>query len=148
AQAQARIDHPHVCKVYEVGDVEGNPYIAMQFIDGPSLKNVISSTTLEEKVKLMVEVAEGLHAAHRLGLIHRDVKPSNIMLERDGQQQWHPYVMDFGLARAINDKSDTLTGTIVGTPAYMSPEQALGEVHRLDRRADVYSLGATLYELL
>src|SRR5262249_38827891 len=89
-----------------------------------------------------------LHAAHRSGMIHRDIKPANIMLERDNNEQWQPYVMDFGLARDTDSRGHTATGAIMGTPAYMPPEQAKGEIQKLDRRSDVYSLGATLYELL
>jgi serine/threonine protein kinase len=92
-------------------------------------------------------VTEGVHAAHRAGLIHRDIKPTNILVERGEDGRWKPYVMDFGLARDWQREA-TVTGTVLGTPHYMAPEQARGEVSQLDRRADVYSLGATLYVML
>ncbi|HJZ10512.1 MAG TPA: serine/threonine-protein kinase, partial [Acidobacteriota bacterium] len=148
AKAQARIDHKHVCKVYEVGEAESGPYIVMQLIRGNTLLQVMDELTQEQKLKLMKEVAEAVHAAHREGLIHRDLKPSNIMVERDDQGEWIPYVLDFGLARELTDKGLTATGTILGSPWYMSPEQARGEIRTLDRRTDVYSLGVTLYQLL
>lgn len=146
AQAQARVQHEAVCRVYEVGLWQGEPYIAMQFIDGRPLQECLPQMGLEEKVDLLRRVAEGLHAAHRLGLIHRDVKTSNIMVEQGDDGSCQPYVVDFGLARAQEAPTLTQTGLIVGTPAYMSPEQARGDTARVDRRSDVYSLGATLYE--
>lgn len=146
AQAQARVQHEAVCRVYEVGEWQGEPYIAMQFIDGRPLQECLPQMGLEEKVDLLRRVAEGLHAAHRLGLIHRDVKTGNIMVEQGEGGGWQPYVVDFGLARAQEAPTLTQTGLIVGTPAYMSPEQARGDTARVDRRSDVYSLGATLYE--
>jgi tetratricopeptide (TPR) repeat protein/predicted Ser/Thr protein kinase len=148
AQAQARVEHENVCRVYEVGEAGGLHYIAMQYIEGFTLDQVSKRLTLEQKVRLMKRVAEALHAAHRQGLIHRDIKPSNIMVELTEDGDWHPYVLDFGLAREMRPSETTLTHVIVGTPQYMAPEQARGEVERLDRRTDVYGLGATLYELL
>jgi serine/threonine-protein kinase len=147
ARSQARVSHERVCQVYEVGEVQGRTYIAMQHIDGSTLNQLAKELTLEQKVLVMREVAEGVHAAHRAGLIHRDIKPSNIMVERSDSGLLKPYVMDFGLARDWKEGM-TATGSIMGTPHYMAPEQARGEVSRLDRRADVYSLGATLYHLL
>jgi serine/threonine-protein kinase len=147
-RAQARIDHERVCKVHEVGEVDGKVYIAMQYIAGQSLGSIAGELTLEQKVMLVRGAAEGLHAAHRAGVIHRDVKPSNILVARRDDDELVPYVVDFGLARAGQDGGSTLSGVILGTPRYMAPEQALGEPARLDRRADVYSLGATLYHLV
>ncbi len=145
ARAQARVDHEHVCKVFEVGEVEGRIFIAMQHIGGASL-DVASGLTLEQKVIVLRDAALGVHEAHRVGIIHRDLKPSNIMVERTEDGACRTFVMDFGLAREWN-QDVTETGSVLGTPAYMSPEQARGEVSRLDRRTDVYSLGATLYHL-
>jgi serine/threonine-protein kinase len=148
ARAQARVSHERVCKVHEVGEVEGKVYIAMQYIAGRSLGSMARELTVEEKVLLVRDAAEGLHEAHRAGVIHRDVKPSNIMVERSDDGQLRPYVMDFGLARLAQDDGTTLTGAVLGTPCFMAPEQARGETSTLDRRADVYSLGATLYYLM
>jgi serine/threonine-protein kinase len=152
ARAQAKIDHPHVCKVYEVGEVQGRPYIAMQYIRGRTLLDLRNELTLEQKVRLMQKVAEAAHVAHRSGLIHRDLKPANILVERNEEGKWTPYVLDFGLARELDsggiNRGLTATGVIVGSPCYMSPEQAKGDVQHLDRRCDIYSLGVTMYELL
>ncbi|HLM75302.1 MAG TPA: protein kinase [Polyangiaceae bacterium] len=148
ARAQARIEHEHICKVFEAGEVGGHPYIAMQYIKGRSLKELKRELTLEQKVAAIRDVAEALHAAHRAGLIHRDIKPANIMVEEGEDGRLHPYVMDFGIAREVDRAGQTMSGLVEGTPSYMAPEQARGEVHKLDRRTDVYSLGATLYDLL
>ncbi|MFY0526226.1 protein kinase domain-containing protein [Archangium gephyra] len=146
ARAQARVVHERVCQVYEVGEVQGKPFIAMQYIDGLPLNHFVKLTP-EQKAMVLRDAAEGVHAAHRVGLVHRDLKPSNIMVERTQDGSLKPYVMDFGLARDWKE-GVTASGSVLGTPHYMAPEQARGEVTRLDRRADVYSLGATLYHLL
>ena len=148
ARAQARIKHPSVCQVLEVGEVEGKPYIAMQFVDGMSLAQARQVLSIEEKAAVIRESAEALHAAHEAGIIHRDVKPANIMIEKRGDQIWHPVVMDFGIAREGTDTGITESGAVLGTAAYMSPEQARGDVRTLDRRTDVYSLGASLFDLI
>ena len=147
ARNQAQIEHPHVCKVYEVGEVQGRFFIAMQYIDGATLGQMSGKLTVEQKVRIIIEIADGIHAAHRIGLIHRDVKPGNIMVEKT-EHGWHPCVLDFGLAREMDSQGVTVTGMFVGTPHYMAPEQAWSETQSLDRRVDVYSLGATLYEVL
>jgi serine/threonine-protein kinase len=147
AQAQARVEHEYVCKVYEVGEANGRHFIAMQFIDGQTLGRAAESMSREERVRLVAQVADAVHAAHRLGLIHRDIKPSNVMVERGPDGSWRPYVMDFGLARETAAPGVTQTGAVMGTPQYMAPEQARGGKD-IDRRADVYALGATLYEVL
>jgi tetratricopeptide (TPR) repeat protein/predicted Ser/Thr protein kinase len=147
ARAQAKVNHERVCKVYEVGQAGGKVFIAMQYVEGQPLSVLVRELTVEQKALVLREAALGVHEAHRAGLIHRDIKPSNIMVERGEDGVPRPYVMDFGLARDWSE-GVTVTGTVLGTPHYMAPEQARGEVARLDRRADVYSLGATLYALL
>jgi len=149
ARAQARIDHPNVCRVHEVGEVEGRAYIALQFVDGEPLHRAAKSMTLDEKIAVLRDVALAIHEAHKLGIVHRDLKPANVMIERSEDGRPVPIVMDFGLAReATIEAGITESGALIGTPAYMSPEQARGDVRAVDRRSDVYSLGATLYELL
>jgi predicted Ser/Thr protein kinase len=148
ARSQARVSHERVCKVHEVGEVDGKVYIAMQYIDGTPLGRLAGELTLEQKVTLVRGAADGIHEAHRAGIIHRDIKPSNIMVGRSEDGELRAYVMDFGLARSVQDAGSTLSGAILGTPRYMAPEQAHGAAAKLDRRADVYSLGATLYHLL
>ncbi len=144
ARTQAQIDHPYVCKIHEVGNFSGRPYIAMQLIEGETLGSASTKMTLEQKVVVMKQVADAIQAAHRLGIIHRDIKPANIMVEKT-ETGWHSYVLDFGLARESAVEGVTLTGMILGTPAYMSPEQAWGDSQKIDRRSDVYGIGATFY---
>ena len=149
ARAQASIEHPHICKVYEVGEYSGQAYIAMQFIDGPPLSLAYREMTLPARVLTLTLIAEAVHAAHRQGIIHRDLKPSNVIVERTAEGRWVPYVLDFGVAHDSNaGHSLTQTGALLGTPQYMSPEQARSDTKNIDRRSDVYSLGAMLYELL
>lgn len=148
ARAQARVEHEHICKVYETGELEGTPYIAMQLVAGRTLAAAFEEMSLEAKVLVMMHVADAVHAAHRHGLIHRDLKPGNIMVEQAEDGRWLPYVMDFGLAREVGGPGMTTTGLVVGTPFYMAPEQAQGRHERMDRRTDVYGLGATFYHLL
>ncbi|HNN97103.1 MAG TPA: protein kinase, partial [Pseudomonadota bacterium] len=153
ARLQASLEHPHICKVYEIGELptaDGEasyPYICMQLIAGRPLHRAQDDMSLFEKVRVIQQVAEALHSAHKQGLIHRDIKPSNIMVERTPDGKFHPYVMDFGLARETSG-DQSRTGIIEGTPRYMAPEQARGDTKHLDRRTDVYALGVTLYELL
>ncbi len=148
AQLQARVDHPNVCRVHEVGEWRGQPYIVMQFIAGETLLKAAPAMSLEALLRLMTEVCEGVHAAHRVGLIHRDLNPANLMVERLDDGSTRACVLDFGLARGTEGGRFTETGQVMGTVSYMSPEQARGNTALLDRRTDVYSLGATLYELL
>jgi serine/threonine-protein kinase len=149
ARAQARIDHPNVCRVYEAGEYGGRAYIAMQFVDGEQLGHVAPRLSLDEKVTVARDIALAIHEAHKLGIIHRDIKPPNVLVGRGEDGRWFPVVMDFGLARELsNEVGLTQSGALLGTPAYMAPEQACGDSRAIDRRADVYSLGATLYELL
>jgi len=148
ARAQARIKHENVCEVYESGTIDQTRFIVMQVIHGQSLDKAQETMTLEEKVRVIRQIASALHEAHRLGMVHRDVKPANIMVERTEDGTWKPYIMDFGLARDVGDSGSTVSGALMGTPSFMSPEQASGRVRSLDRRTDVYSLGATLYDII
>jgi len=147
AEAQARVEHDNVLKIYETGVVGPHHYIAMQFVDGPTLLGVREQTAIDQKVGLMLEIAEGLHAAHRQGLVHRDIKPGNILVEQTADRL-KPYLLDFGLAVEIGAPSLTKTGVVVGTPRYMAPERIQGGAAALDRRSDIYSLGATCYEFI
>jgi serine/threonine-protein kinase len=143
ARAQARIDHPHVCKVYGFGELDGTPFIALQLIDGNSLAKAAPNLSTEEKVRVLAQVAGGIEAAHRQGIIHRDIKPQNILVERHADRSVHAFVVDFGLARDVGSETEE---HVAGTVEYMAPEQACGD--RLDARTDVWGLGITLYELL
>lgn len=146
ARNQARVEHENVCKVYEVGEVEGRQYICMQYVQGKTLGDVAGEMNLKEKVDVVRKISDAVHAAHKNGLVHRDIKPSNIMLERTDAGIWKPYILDFGLARVQAAPGITQKGVVVGTPLYMAPEQARSG--KPDVRSDVYSLGATLYELI
>ncbi len=148
ARTQASIEHDNVCPIYEVGEVEGRPYIAMQLIRGESLAECARRLSMEERLRLVRDVALALHAAHEHGLVHRDVKPANILVERTPDGKAKPYVVDFGLAREVTAPSVTATGAILGTVAFMAPEQAGADKREVDHRADIYSLGATLYDAL
>ena len=148
ARAQAQIEHDNVCRIYEVGEVDGKAYIAMQLIDGRSLRDLSPELTLEQKVRLVEQVSEAAQAAHSTGVIHRDIKPGNIMVEAEEEGALRAYVLDFGIARELEAPGMTMVGTVVGTPAFMAPEQIRGEPGAVDRRADVYAIGATLYQLL
>jgi serine/threonine-protein kinase len=149
ARAQARVDHPAICKVFEVGQVAGRHYIAMQEIHGVTLDDAARELRLEQKVQLVREIAEAVQAAHRLGLIHRDLKPANILVEEADDGSLRPFIVDFGLARDQHSPgAATISGAIAGTMGYMSPEQARGRFEEIDRRTDVYNLGIILYELL
>jgi len=147
ARAQARVDHPCVCKVYEVGEEDGRPYIAMEFVDGRPLDEAAGDLSTEQKVLLVRKITEAIQAAHAAGLVHRDLKPANILVtDRDGKN--HPFVLDFGIARIEEVAGLTMTGQVMGTPGYLSPEQARGDLGSIDRRTDVFSLGVILYEIL
>jgi tRNA A-37 threonylcarbamoyl transferase component Bud32 len=149
AKVQAKVEHENLCPVYEVGDAMGHSYIAMQYVSGGSIKEIADLVDLRQKVEIMVDVADALHAAHQAGLIHRDIKPGNILVEPTAEGTWHPYVVDFGIAREVDTPHElTVSGMVLGTPAFCSPEQVHGETSKLDRRTDVYGIGATLYWFL
>jgi serine/threonine-protein kinase len=145
AEAAARLVHPNIVQVYEVGEVEGQPYFAMQFVPGRTLARRLGEGPLSpaEAAKLLAAVAHAVHHAHERGILHRDLKPANVLLAGDGT----PKITDFGLAKLVDAGSLTQTGAIIGTPSYMAPEQARAD-KRLGPAADVYALGAILYECL
>jgi len=147
-RTQARVDHPSICKIYEIGEIGSEIFVAMQYIEGNTLAKVAKELSLEEKLKLVIDIAEGLDAAHKQGLVHRDIKPQNIMVEKKADGTLQVSILDFGLVKEVSSKGMTVTGEILGTPSYMSPEQASGQVNKIDRRTDIYSLGVTLYEIL
>ncbi len=147
AKTTAQLRHPNIVPVHEVGRDEGTMFIVSDFIDGMTLAERIINNRPDprESAELCATLALALHHAHEAGVVHRDLKPSNVMLDRTNK----PYLLDFGLAKQdAGEFSMTATGDILGTPAYMSPEQARGESHLADRRSDIYSLGVVLYELL
>lgn len=147
AEAAAGLDHPGIVPVFESGEIDGQHFFSMGFVDGQSLAALLATGPLPPRrgAELMVQVADAVHYAHERGVIHRDLKPGNILLDRNGQ----PRVADFGLAKRVTgDSSLTRTGQAVGTPSYMPPKQAAGKLGRATPLADVYSLGAVLYAAL
>lgn len=153
AEATARLNHPNIIPVYEIGEYEEQPYFSMKYIEGKTLAQRLSRgpLTAKESVAVLLPVVQAIAAAHENGVLHRDVKSSNIMIDAAGV----PYITDFGLAKRVRSKSYdnddvslTQSGAIIGTPSYMSPEQAAGQRGAIGPAADVYSLGACLYAML
>ena len=144
AQAAASMNHPNVVAVYDTGEDDARPFIVMEYVSGRSLRDVLRVEQLlpERAAEIAGDAALGLHYAHERGLVHRDVKPGNILISDDGQVK----VADFGIARAVNAETVTQTAAVFGTAAYVAPEQAQGAP--VDRRTDVYALGCVLYEML
>jgi WD40 repeat protein/predicted Ser/Thr protein kinase len=146
AQAAAKLQHPNIVAIYEVGEREGQHFFSMEFVDGPNLAEVVGSQPMAETraVRIVRSIAEALHFAHEHGILHRDLKPSNVLLDPLDQ----PKVTDFGLAKDLAGDSElTMTGQALGSPSYIPPEQAEGRRDALSPRSDVYSLGAVLYHL-
>lgn len=155
AEASASLNHPNIAQVYDVGEMNGQPYIAMELVHGRTLAEHFRSGPLEfgEAANLVQSLAQAMQHAHASGIIHRDLKPSNILLEEDGASsslaKMKPKIVDFGLAKRMNASTAlTSVGNIVGTPSYMPPELAVGDNHQVGPTTDIYSLGAILYEAL
>ncbi len=147
AGALARLQHPNIVQIFEVGEHEGRPYFALEYLEGGSLVSRLDGTPrpAREAAGLAETLARAVHAAHLQKVIHRDLKPANVLLTADGT----PKISDFGLAKKMDaDEGLSQTGQVMGTPTYMPPEQAAGRTHEVGPAADVYALGAMLYELL
>lgn len=140
-----KISHRNVCRMFDLGEEEGTQYIIMEYVPGEDLKGTIrrvGQLSVGKAISISKQVCEGLAEAHRLGVVHRDLKPQNIMVDREGNAR----IMDFGIARSIKTKGITGTGVMIGTPDYMSPEQVEGK--EVDHRSDIYALGVILYEMV
>jgi serine/threonine protein kinase len=160
AQAVAQLQHPHIVQIYEIGEASGRPYFSMEFVQGGSLAQKLRGQPVSPQLaaELVATVAEAVHFAHQRGVVHRDLKPANILLEAQGSPSLglgNPKIADFGLAKRLNSEAEmtalsrqTQSGMILGTPSYMSPEQAAGNPAAIGPATDVYALGAILYEML
>ena len=145
AQIHARVVHPNICRIYDVDNYEGTLRVAMQLVRGPNLEQACRELSRKEVVTIMALVAQAVDVVHRLKLIHRDLKPSNILLERNSEGRWTPFVCDFGLAMALDEPALTYSHGVLGTPAYMAPEQFRGERDQITAATDIYALGGTLH---
>jgi tetratricopeptide (TPR) repeat protein len=144
ARAVARMQHPHIVQIYEIGEHGGLPFFSLEFVDGGSLDKKPARAP-RDAAALVETLARAMHTAHQAGVVHRDLKPANVLLTEEGT----PKITDFGLAKQLDAESgQTRTGAVMGTPAYMAPEQAAGRTHEIGPATDVYALGAILYELL
>ena len=147
AEAIAKLQHTGIVQVYDSGDHEGRPFFTMELVEGGTLAGALAGTPqpASKAAALVVKLAEAIHTAHQAGIVHRDLKPGNVLLSTDG----NPKISDFGLAHSIEgDHTLTISGIRLGTPAYMVPEQALGKARAVGAAADIYALGAILYEAL
>ncbi len=147
AEAAANLKHPNIVAIHETGEHEGKHYFSMDYVEGKNLAQVIGGEPLpaQKAATLLKTIAEAVHYAHQRGTLHRDLKPHNVMVDTDGQ----PHITDFGLAKLLEQQSDlTHTGTVMGSPSYMPPEQASGRLGEIGPASDVYSLGAILYQML
>jgi hypothetical protein len=146
AEAIARLQHAHIVQIFEVGEHDGLPFLALEYCAGGSLEKKLAGTPLppQETATLLAQLARAMHAAHARGIVHRDLKPANVLLAEDGT----PKIGDFGLAKQLDVAGQTATGTVMGTPSYMAPEQARGQSKTLGPACDIYALGAILYHCL
>lgn len=149
ARIAAKVEHPNLCKIYDVGEIEDVHYITMPYIQGPTLSALISPEhpwPASKALRLVHQLAMALQSLHKQGIVHRDLKPGNVMLQNNRD----PIIMDFGIARKYDSASRHLTqdGTTLGTPAYMPPEQLMGEIDEIGPGTDIYSLGVILYQIL
>src|SRR6476646_6375983 len=145
ARSAGRLRHPNIVTIFDVGEHEGQPFIAMEYIEGETLSAIVrrkAPLTLAAKMRLMDELLSGLQYAHRAGIVHRDIKPGNVMVDADGVLK----ILDFGIARISGAAVHTQAGMLIGTLNYMAPEQMTGEPD-VDGRADLFSAGALLYEI-
>jgi len=142
AKAASAMNHPNICTIYSIDEYEGQFFIAMEFVDGQTIREKKATVSMKQAIDIGIQIADGLSAAHKKGIVHRDIKPENIMIRKDGIA----LIMDFGLAHRTGSAQLTKAGGTVGTIAYMSPEQAKGE--HVDHRTDVWALGVVLYEML
>lgn len=144
AEALAALNHPRIVTIHDVGEYQSRPFISMEFLEGRSLADVIGTGQMEtaQAIQVAAQICEGLQAAHKKGLVHRDIKPSNIMID----DNWQIKILDFGITKDLGSASHTLAETTPGTPSYMSPEQLQGR--EIDQRADLFSFGIVLYEMI